>query len=337
MLGYPRMQSRIYRISHFLTQACRFLGCSPARVLARAGLPADYLAHEGRGLVASSWFACLEALVAEAGGPDGAMELGRALAKGPLHSALIAFSASPDIRTGLHRLALFKPLIAPVTLTINEGDGRLVILFNAADSTAGLPPSVAVMELTYFLELLCMFAAQQITPLSLTVPTEARVTDGFRRLAGCEVLFDDQVSLSLSVADASLPIISADTAVYRAVEHELVARLKTLTGAGGMAERVGREIRSSLPSGRVSAETVADRLRVSTRSLQRKLKDEGTSFRAILDETRAALALVYLRDKKLSTEETSFLLAYQDPNSFYRAFSDWTGMTPAQARATPTP
>jgi len=149
------------------------------------------------------------------------------------------------------------------------------------------------------------------------------------------VLSGDHVSLSLSMADASLPIISADTAVYRAVEQELMARLKSLTSVGGMAERVGREIRSSLPSGRVSAQTVADRLRVSTRSLQRKLKDEGTSFQAILDETRAALALVYLRDQKLGTEETSFLLAYRDPNSFYRAFNDWTGMTPAQARAMP--
>jgi AraC-like DNA-binding protein len=286
-------------------------------------------------LDARSWFACLEALAAEAGGPDGAMELGRALAKGPLHPALIAFSASPDIRTGLHRLAVFKPLIAPVTLTIREGDGRLAILFKPAESPSALPPSVAVMELAYFLELLSMFAARQIRPLSLTVPNGALVTDSFRRLAGCEVLSGDHVSLSLSMADASLPIISADTAVYRAVEQELMARLKSLTSVGGMAERVGREIRSSLPSGRVSAQTVADRLRVSTRSLQRKLKDEGTSFQAILDETRAALALVYLRDQKLGTEETSFLLAYRDPNSFYRAFNDWTGMTPAQARAMP--
>ena len=48
------------------------------------------------------------------------------------------------------------------------------------------------------------------------------------------------------------------------------------------------------------------------------------------------MALVYLREQKLSTEETSFLLAYRDPNSFYRAFSDWTGMTPAEARAAPS-
>ena len=334
--GDPKMQSRGNKIAPFLTQACKTLGFGPARVLARAGLPADYLAHEGRGLDAAAWFAVLEALVTEAGSEDHAMELGRALAKGPLHPALIAFSASPDIRTGLHRVALFKPLIAPVALMIKEQDGVLSITLSSADMTTGLPPATAIMEVSYFLELLRIFASEQIMPHSVTLPAQVQITDAFRRFAGCEILCGNQTGFALRATDASLPIISADTAVYRAIEQELMARLTSLSGAIGMADRVRREIRDMLPSGRVSAEAVAGRLRVSTRSLQRKLKDEGASFQTILDETRAALALIYLRDRKLSTEETSFLLAYRDPNSFYRAFSDWTGMTPAEARAAPT-
>lgn len=335
-MGDPKMQSRGYKITPFLTQACKTLGFGPARVLARAGLPVDYLAHEGRGLDAAAWFAVLEALITEAGDPDRAMELGRALAAGPLHPALIAFSASPDIRTGLHRVALFKPLIAPVTLAIKEQAGVLSIMLTHAEQATGLPPATAIMEVSYFLELLRMFASEQITPHSVTLPAQVQITDAFRRFAGCEVSFGDRAEFTLRAADASLPIISADTAVYRAIEQELMARLTSRSGAVGMTDRVRREIRDMLPSGRVSAEAVAGRLRVSTRSLQRKLKDEGTSFQAILDETRAALALIYLRDRKLSTEETSFLLAYRDPNSFYRAFSDWTGMTPAEARAAPS-
>jgi AraC-like DNA-binding protein len=333
--GDPNMHTRSYKVSQFLAQACRTLGIGPVRVLARAGLPADYLTHEGRGLDAVGWYAVLEALVTEAGSPDRAMELGRALAAGPLHPALIAFSASPDIRTGLQRMALFKPLIAPVTLGIRERGGMLSVTLTTSEDTDGLPASVVVMELSYILALLRMFASEHIKPQSVTLPAKIQVTDAFRRFVGCNILHGDQTSLVLCAADASLPIISADTAVYRAVEQELMARLKLLSGTGGMADRVSREIRDTLPSGRVSAKAVASRLRVSTRSLQRKLKEEGTSFQTILDETRAALALVYLRDHKLSTAETSFLLAFRDPNSFYRAFSDWTGMTPAEARIAP--
>jgi AraC-like DNA-binding protein len=328
-------QASSYKIAQFLTHACKTLGCGPARVLARAGLSVDYLAHEGRGLAAVKWFAVLEALVTEAGNPDRAMELGRALATGPLHPALIAFSASPDIRTGLHRVALFKSLIAPVTLAFNEQGGGFSITLTSGDMTTGLSPATAIMEVTYFLELLRTFASEQITPQNVTLPAQVQITDAFRRFAGCEILFGDQAGIALHGADASLPIISADSAVYRAIEQELMVRLTSLSGAIGMADRVRREIRDMLPSGQVSAKAVAGRLRVSTRSLQRKLKDEGASFQLILDETRAALAIIYLRERKLSAEETSFLLAYRDPNSFYRAFSDWTGMTPAEARAAP--
>ncbi len=331
--GDQNMQPRGYKITSFLTQACKTLGFGPVRVLARAGLPADYLAHEGRGLDAGTWFAVLEALVTEAGDLDRAMELGRALATGPLHPALIAFSASPDIRTGLHRVALFKPLIAPVALVIEEQGGVLSITLKDAEKATSLPPATAIMEVSYFLELLRTFASDQITPYSVTLPAQVQVTDAFRRFAGSEILSGDETGIALRRADASLAIISADTAVYRAIEHELMTRLTSLSSGLGMADRVRREIRNMLPSGRVSAEAVAGRLRVSTRSLQRKLKNEGASFQTILDDTRAALALIYLRDRKLSTEETSFLLAYRDPNSFYRAFSDWTGMTPAEARA----
>ena len=327
------MQSLEYKITPFLIQACKTLGLGPARVLARAGLPEDYLAHEGSGLEAAGWFSVVEALVTEAGNSDRAMELGRAMAAGPLHPALIAFSASPDIRSGLYRVALFKPLIAPVTFVVGERDKLLFITLDTSQVGTDLSPDAAIMEISYLLELLRCFASEQITPHSVTLPAKSQITDAFRHFAGCEVLSGGGASLALRATDASLPIISADTAVFRAIEQELMIRLTALSGIIDMADRVRREIREILPSGRVSTEAVAARLRISTRSLQRKLKEEGASFQAILDETRAALALIYLRDRKLSTEETSFLLAYRDPNSFYRAFNDWTGMTPAEARA----
>ena len=48
--------------------------------------------------------------------------------------------------------------------------------------------------------------------------------------------------------------------------------------------------------------------------------------------TRSELAVSYLSKDELSVEEISHLLAYREPNSFYRAFQSWTGMTPLEAR-----
>ncbi len=77
---------------------------------------------------------------------------------------------------------------------------------------------------------------------------------------------------------------------------------------------------------------VAKRLSYSKRTLQRKLSQEGTSFQKLLQSTREALARHYLRQTNLAAAEISFLLGFEEPNSFYRAFSDWTGQTPEKVR-----
>jgi len=71
---------------------------------------------------------------------------------------------------------------------------------------------------------------------------------------------------------------------------------------------------------------------MSTRTLQRRLSAEGTTFRRILNATRRALALHYISESDLSAGEISFLLGYEDTRSFYRAFHAWTDQTPQLAR-----
>jgi AraC-like DNA-binding protein len=68
--------------------------------------------------------------------------------------------------------------------------------------------------------------------------------------------------------------------------------------------------------------------------LQRRLNEAGESFQSILSATREALARHYLKRPELSATEISFLLGYDDPSSFFRAFTAWTGTTPEQLRAT---
>ena len=78
--------------------------------------------------------------------------------------------------------------------------------------------------------------------------------------------------------------------------------------------------------------SVADILAITPRTLQRRLADEETSFRDILNEVRQAKALGYLRDTDLSLEDITFLLGFKDTGVFYRAFKGWTGKTPRDFR-----
>jgi len=71
----------------------------------------------------------------------------------------------------------------------------------------------------------------------------------------------------------------------------------------------------------------------STRTLRRRLDDSGTSFRELLDATRAELARTYVRDRRMPLAEVAFMLGFSEASTFHRAFKRWTKMTPAAWRA----
>ena len=97
-----------------------------------------------------------------------------------------------------------------------------------------------------------------------------------------------------------------------------------------MAKRVRAALHEGIPSGLVTMDAIAGKLAMSKRTLQRRIEAEGTSFQQILKETREALARHYLERTALPAAEISFLLGFDEPNSFYRAFRDLDGDDPGQ-------
>ena len=67
-------------------------------------------------------------------------------------------------------------------------------------------------------------------------------------------------------------------------------------------------------------------------TLRRKLKEEGTSFQALLDNMRKELALGYMRDTQMNFGEIAYVLGFSTPGAFQRAFKRWTGETPGDYR-----
>jgi len=71
---------------------------------------------------------------------------------------------------------------------------------------------------------------------------------------------------------------------------------------------------------------------MSERTLQRRLKDEGTTFAVLVDEVRTDLARMYLADDRLAVYEVAFLLGFSEPSAFNRAFKRWLGTSPREYR-----
>ena len=79
-------------------------------------------------------------------------------------------------------------------------------------------------------------------------------------------------------------------------------------------------------------EEVAARLKLPTWTLRRKLAEEGTQFRAILNDTRRDLAMTYIRDTELAFGEIAYLLGFASAQAFQRAFRRWNNQTPGEFR-----
>jgi AraC-like DNA-binding protein len=99
-----------------------------------------------------------------------------------------------------------------------------------------------------------------------------------------------------------------------------------------MTQQVKRVLLDALRSDDAQVESVAKQLGLTVRSLQRRLKDEDTSFQAVREEVRRALAQRYF-DEGLAIVEIAFLLGFAELSAFFRAFKRWTGMTPVERRA----
>lgn len=108
--------------------------------------------------------------------------------------------------------------------------------------------------------------------------------------------------------------------------------LKSLEDQETVKGRVEAALAPSLPTGKVRIAEVANALGLSSRSLQRKLRLEGTSFEDVLDGLRHRLALHYLSGGTASVSEVAFLVGFSDPAAFSRAFKRWTGHTPRETR-----
>lgn len=92
-----------------------------------------------------------------------------------------------------------------------------------------------------------------------------------------------------------------------------------------------------LPQGEPRQEDAAAHLGLTTRSLQRRLAEQGTSYRDVLQQARHALALAHLRAGVYSVSEIAYLLGFAELSAFTRAFRRWTGVTPSAWRDAPDP
>ncbi len=161
-------------------------------------------------------------------------------------------------------------------------------------------------------------------------------TSEHERVFGCAVRFEAEHNrLYIDRAAWEAPSLGAHSGVLRVLADHAELLLEKLPRRPDLIERTRRAIQERLCCGDPSVSAVARELGMSERSLQRHLRELGSTFNALLDEVRTSAARLYLDQPDMALAEIAYLLGFADQSAFHRAFKRWTGRTPREARSPP--
>ncbi len=254
-----------------------------------------------------------------------------------LHGLGLAWLASDTVYDGLKRMARFGKLISTGTNPhlIEDDDFVHVQLDRVLEIPdfcyAGRDYAVGMIVRMCRLTL-----GEFIAPVTIAIerPTPQEPERWEYELAS-RVSFEAEVTrITWARADIMDPLVTGDPALARVNDDQTQAYLDSFMSQSTSREVVTKIV-DRLPDGPPSQEQIASDLSVSNRTLQRKLKEEGTSFMDLLQDTRLQLARKYLRQPGRSVVETAYLLGFSEPSTFSRAFKRWTGRAPAEYRDNP--
>lgn len=307
------------------------IGISPAAVLRRAGLRSNLLSGGPVWLSQEEFFSLWRALEVEADEPNLPLLIAQAISPEVFAPPVFAAMMSPNLNIAAQRLALYKKLIGPVLMEADVAPERTSISFSwpAGDEP---PSTLAITELLFLVNIARAGTRVGVVPARVAVPVLPDDREAYREFLGVDIEQDETASVTFRAVDAARPFLTANEAIWETFEPELRRRLADLDPGAPTPERVRAILIELLPIGRTTVNEVAQELAVSSRTLHRQLKAADSSFQQILDATRQELATHYLRNPDLSATEIAFLLGYGETSSFYRAFRNWTGGTPEQAR-----
>lgn len=303
------------------------LGLSDVAVLRSAGLPSGLLDGEGSRITLDEFYALWDSFDAEAQSPTLALRLGQIEASEFFDPAFFAAMCAPNMTVAGQRLGEFKRLVGAFSLAVDVMPTATRFSYRCK-YRPDLPTTLAATEIVFLVNLLRRATRRRVVPKAVNLPSALRETSAFENWFGCGISHGETASFSLDPIDAMRPFLTHDNQMWQSFEPDLRRRMDAAREDLGMRARVENALLELLPSGRTQIDDVAGELAVSRRSLQRRLSEEGTTWLDVLNAARMRLAQHYLTNTNLGAAEISFLLGFEDPNSFFRAFRRWTNATP---------
>lgn len=320
-----------------LSAAAAF-GLPTSELMARAGLSEAALADPDGRVPLSSYVRLLQAIDAEPRALEFGFWLGSTVSVRALGVVGFAMQHASDVRSAFRCLDRFRKVMGDrVSPIIEESDDHVTFRQTEPAELAGLASagvSGPVGTLTLLRELSgCSATAPLAVEAAFQHAAPADLSP-YQAALGCPVRFGaTETRLVVQRAVFDVPIERADPALFGYLALHATALEARLPRDQTLAATLREALLERLAEGEPEQGVLARRLGMSERTLQRRLRAEGTTFAALLDELRAELARQYLGDKALAVFEVAYLLGYSEPSAFNRAFRRWEGRAPREYRS----
>lgn len=247
---------------------------------------------------------------------------------------------SRTIREALHYCCEFASLgcqALPMTLIETEKQAALVLKPEQIWATNHPEVTKHTVEgtLAFFIREFQTLTHQKQRPLAIQLPyTTPKHIHEYERVWDCPIQFEeDRIAIILDKKQLDTPIITSDFNLLRILVQHAEEKSASMEKQNGFLNLVRKSMVRLIKPEFPTIEQVASNLNVSVRTLQRRLKEEGHTYKGLLEDLRKEFAFQYLKKSELSINEVAHLLSYTDPSSFIRSFKRWTGNTPKAWRS----
>ena len=247
----------------------------------------------------------------------------------------LAFKAAPTLRGSFARVARYARVwTSVVSYELRaQGEQTAFLLHRAGQRRLGLRLSNEA-TLASAIAIARETSPGPVAPVKVMVQHAApRSILAHRAFFGCDVAFGaDHDGLLFANATLDRPNRLGDEGITRFLIGHLDDELRKLAQDRSVEEMTKDAIARALSDGPPKMDAVARRLGMSTRSLHRRLSEDGLSFQRVVERTRQELAEGLLRDDQYSIAEIAFLTGFSEQSAFSRAFKRWVGASPANFR-----
>ncbi|WP_296707327.1 AraC family transcriptional regulator [Rhodoblastus sp.] len=309
-------------------------GGEPEKIFEITGLDSSAINDTRASLDLATYVTMLENAARETGQDNFGLLYGRGYRPEMLGLIGEIILAAPTLGSALEHLALWFPWHQQATETrfVPWGD-RWLLSYRILDGSVIDRRQDAELTMGMFVNILRTCLGARWTPdIVLFEHPRPAYWKQHETIFDAEIHWSQQQNAIIfknAKLAASMP--QADRTALALRTQELL-RLTGSIGAPRFINRVKGEIRQLLATNRIGVEDLSEAIGMHRWTLQRRLAEEGTSFSALLEETRRGLARSYIAQRQLPLTEIAYMLGYSENSAFTRAFNKWYGASPRRVR-----